>query len=176
MHLQLRSADWSGVRAFGRLRGTSLDSTGRRSELSRSLGASMAVVKFFPGAADKQTGDSMPSRNNSFSARNRRVRAAHHTRRGGKFNAFTASPGDTRDQIITALQCSPVDLSFVTSLINRDPLVQDLLHLSSGVPGSVNTTLSLQIVSIGIEPLIRILTSLYPPCKSYPLTLERASQ
>lgn len=82
----------------------------------------------------------------------------------------------TGDELITALQRYPVDLELVTSLVNRDPFLQNLLRLLSGVPDCSSAALSLQVVSIGVEPLIRILSALLRGRESYPHTLERDYQ
>jgi hypothetical protein len=118
----------------------------------------------------------MPSRLSSNSACTRRLPAAQHIRCRARLHPDTPDEATTGEKLIAALRCSPVDLALVTTLVDRDPFLQSLLRLLTGVPNCSNVTLSLQIVSIGVEPLIRILCAL--PChrESSGHSLERDYQ
>jgi hypothetical protein len=117
----------------------------------------------------------MYSRLRSRSARS--YRTNRHIRCGARLLHPPMAPIPTTvDELTAALQCSPVDLSLVTSLVSRDPSLRALLCPLTGVSNCNHATLALQIVSIGIEPLIRILCTLKHRRESSAHFLERDYQ
>lgn len=119
----------------------------------------------------------MRSRLNSKSAGTHRLTSPQHIRcRARLLHPPTPAIAATVDELTAALQCSPVDLALVTTLVSRDQSLQALLRRLTGVSNCSHAMLALQIVSIGVEPLIRILRTVAHRRESSAQFVERDYQ